>query len=171
MAIKRQIYIIILIFFLLCVSLFVFFVYPLMAEFRYNADKIIFQKKNVYLLESEFNDVQNFYKKYENYKPDLERLGQMFADSDNSVDFIKFIEETSANFNVQTEISTPLFYDDELSPYAILSISSLGNFENILNFINAIETDRYLIEVQSLDISKKEKEKTQILILLKVLAK
>lgn len=171
MAIKRQIYIIILIFFLLCVSLFVFFVYPLIAEFHYNADKIIFQKKNVSLLENEFNDVQNFYKKYENYKSDLDKLGEMFADSDNSVDFIKFIEETSSDFKVQTEISTPLFYDDELSPYAILSISCSGNFENILKFINVIETDRYLIEVQSLDISKKEKEKIQALLLLKVLAK
>jgi hypothetical protein len=171
MAIKRQIYIIILIFFLLSASLLVFFVYPLIKELSHNSAEIILHKKNVSVLENEFIDAQKFYKKQQDYQSNLDKLEQMFVDSYNPVDFIKFIEENSSNFNVQTEISTPLFYDEESLPYTLLQISCSGNFSDILKFVNAIEMGKYLIEVKSLDLSKIEKEKTQALILLKVLAK
>jgi len=180
MAIKRQIYIIVLIFFLLCVSLVAFFICPLLIEIQRNSGQIILQKKNVSLLISEFNDVQGFYKKYEDYKPNLDKIDQMFADSQNPVDFIEFIEEKASDFKVKIEISTPFFYQEEASPFAILQISCSGDFSDVLKLINSLETGKYLIEIQNLDMgnykeasrtSKKVIEKTQALLLVKVLSK
>lgn len=166
MAIKKEIYIIILVSFLLFVFLILIFVYPLLKGIQQDSQQIISQKNDIFLLQNEFNEAQNFQMKYETYKPDLDKLDQMFIDSQNPVDFIEFIEKTALDSGVKTGISTPSFSQDGSLNFVDLQITCSGDFSKVLKFINALETGNYLIQVQNLDAVK-----TQATFLIKIFAK
>jgi Tfp pilus assembly protein PilO len=153
MAIKKEIYIIILASFLLSVSLLLFFICPLLEEIGRDSRQIIEQKNKILILKNEFDEAQKFQKKYETLKPDLDKLDQIFVDSKNPVSFIEFIEKTGSDSGVRTEINAPSFAQDGALNYAEIHLSCKGDFSGILKFINSLETDDYLIQVENLNIS------------------
>jgi hypothetical protein len=179
MEIKREIYIIILVSFLFAVALVLFFVYPLLKEIKNDSQQIISQKNDVLLLKNDFDEVQKFQKKYETFKPDLDKLDGMFVDSQNPVDFIKFIEKFASDFEIEAELSAPSFSQDGPPNFIELRLSCMGDFPKILKFINALETGNYLIQVKNLDIknfkdiqgSKKAVIKTQAAFSIKAFTK
>jgi hypothetical protein len=154
MPIKKQIYIIILISFVLSVILISVFVYPIIKEIKKDSQKIISYKNNIFLLETEFNEAKKFQTKYEKYKPNLDRLDQMLVDSKNPVDFIKYLEKISSDTETEIEISTPAFVPSTKSfTFAGLQIDCSGAFSNVLKFVNTLETGNYLAQVQNLSMT------------------
>jgi hypothetical protein len=158
MPIKQQIYIIILSSFLLAMGLIIIFVYPLYRGIQQDSKQIISQKNNVFLLQKEFNEAQNFQKKYEAYKSDLDKLDQMFVDSQNPVGFIEFIEKTASDFSTTIQISTPSFSKEGSLTFASLQVTCSGDFPKVLKFINALESGNYLAQIQNLAIASYKKD-------------
>jgi hypothetical protein len=152
MPIKKQIYIIILISLLLSVFLTLFLIFPLISGIYQDSEKIISQKNNILLSQTEFNAAKNFQAKYESYKPNLDRIDQMFVDSKNLVDFMEFVEKTAFDSGTKVKISTPFFSQDSYPYFANLQIVCSGDFSKVIKFINAIETGKYLIQVQNLNV-------------------
>jgi len=154
MTLKQKIYIIILAFFLTAVLLILFFIYPALKEIQKSSKELISEKNNSFIIAKELDEVENFRKKYEKYIPDLEKIDNLFVDSKNPVEFIKFLENTASDTGVRLEISSPSFSDNAKFPLMIFRLSSYGDFSGNLSFINKLETGPYLIKIQNLDIGR-----------------
>ena len=102
----------------------------------------------------EFSEVENFRQKYEDYKVNLEKTDNLFVDSQNPVEFIKFLENTASDSQVKLEISSPSFSKDGGSSLIIFRLSSYGDFSENLSFIRKLETGPYLIRIKNLDIGR-----------------
>ena len=107
------------------------------------------------LLEQESNDIENFKKNYSDYKSNLERIDQLFIDSHNPVNFIKFLEETSASYGLDMNVAVPSFSQGS-SVQGNFQISLSGDFYKIAEFIQAIENGPYLVQVKNLNIAKSQ---------------
>lgn len=161
MKIKNKIYIIVVFFGLITLFLFVFLVFPFFKNIKNNSDNLFSKKQSIAIFKNQATEVENFKKKYDEYRPNLERIDQLFIDLENPVDFIEFLEKTASSSGIESEIS--------LSPYSLkqedeFSITfqffSSGNFLKILEFTKALESGPYLIEIKNLIIKNSETEST-----------
>ncbi|OGZ62895.1 MAG: hypothetical protein A2998_00750 [Candidatus Staskawiczbacteria bacterium RIFCSPLOWO2_01_FULL_37_25b] len=181
MAIKKKIYIIILVFFLTTVFLILFFIYPALKEIQKSSKELISEKNNSFNMAKELDEVENFKQKYEKYRTDLEKIDNLFVDSKNPVEFIKFLENTASDAGVRLEISSPSFSSDAKFPLMIFRLSSYGDFSKNLSFIKKLEAGPYLAKIQNLDIGryqdgqsskdKKQSEKIKSVFSINVFAK
>ena len=129
----------------------------------------------------ELDEVENFKQKYEKYRTDLEKIDNLFVDSKNPVEFIKFLENTASDAGVRLEISSPSFSSDAKFPLMIFRLSSYGDFSKNLSFIKKLEAGPYLAKIQNLDIGryqdgqsskdKKQSEKIKSVFSINVFAK
>ena len=90
MAIKKKIYIIILVFFLTTVFLILFFIYPALKEIQKSSKELISEKNNSFNMAKELDEVENFKQKYEKYRTDLEKIDNLFVDSKNHSRYFPF---------------------------------------------------------------------------------
>lgn len=149
---KKKIYAIISVFFLISVFLAVFFVYPLLEEIKQESNDLIAQKNNRLLLDSQFNEALNFKQKYDDYKDNLNKIDNLFIDSQNPVNFIEYLEKSALGAGIELKISTPSISKDKKIIYENLQISATGQFSKILKFIREIESGQYLIQIQNINI-------------------
>lgn len=172
MKIKNKIYIIVVFFGLTAVFLFIFFVFPFFKKIKTNSDDLFSKKQSIAIFKNQATEVENFKKKYEEYKPNLEKTDRLFVDLENPVDFIEFLEKTASDSGIESEIS--------LSPYSLkqedeFSITfqffSSGNFLKILEFTKALESGPYLIQIKNLTIKNSEAEGVDATFLIKAFSK
>lgn len=152
MEIKKQIYIIISVFFLVAVFLSVFLIYPIHKEIVQKSEEMIIQRNNKLILESQFSEAEKFKQKYENYKPNLLKINALFVDSKNPVTFIEFLEGLASESKVNLQISTPTSSKEGSLSYQNFQLSSSGSFAETLKFLRKIEAGPYLIKIQNLSI-------------------
>lgn len=158
---NNKIYTILFIFITISLFLIVFFIVPLFKEIKKNSEDMISAKGDIYNLERQIIEINNFEKKYEEYKINLEKIDGLFVDPNNPVDFIKFLENTSYESNLVSKIV--LFPSTDPKQFIIFQIVSKGNFLDLLNFTKKIENGLYLVEIENLNIKnqKQELEKTK----------
>jgi hypothetical protein len=159
---KNRIYTTLLIFTLLFLFLIVFFIWQITKEIKKNSEDLISARNNIVDLEAQINETNNFENNYETYKPDLEKIDQLFVDPNNPVDFIKFLENTASNSQITSQISLPALSPNSSSQQFItLRFISKGNFSNVLNFTKEIELGPYPIEIESLTIHNSDQNSIQ----------
>ncbi len=176
---KKEIYIIILGGSLIALFLFLIFVYSPFKEIQQKSQELISQKNSAFLLEKEFNKVENFKKRYESHQFDLEKIDNLFIDPQNPVKFIEYLEKSASELGISLEISTPSFLKEEPFSFVVLQLFSSGDFSKILLFARELEAGPYLVEIQNLNIenykdekaSKKQTGKVAAAFLIKILAK
>ena len=160
---SNKIYIILLIFTLVSLFLAVFLILPLSKEIEKNSKDLISAKNNMAILLAQVDGIENFKKNYETYKPNLEKMDQLFVDPNNPVDFIKFLEDTAFSSQITSQISLPPSSQNiqkkskgALQDFIILQFSSKGNFSEVSNFLKEIESGPYLIEIENLTIQNSQ---------------
>ena len=97
---KNKIYIIFGAFVGITTALVIFSVWPLLVEIKTNTKELLLGKNNLATMNAQVNEIENFEKKYSLYKPDLEKMEQLFIDSKDPVDFIKFLEKTASDSEI-----------------------------------------------------------------------
>ena len=152
-----------IIFTLASLFLVLFFIWPLLKEIEKNSKDLISAKNNMVTLGAQINETENFKKNYETYKPNLEKIDQLFIDTNNPVDFIKFLEDTASSSQITSQISLPPSSQGSqqgpkgtLQNFIIFRFSSKGGFPEVLNFSKSIEAGPYLIEIENLTIQNSE---------------
>jgi hypothetical protein len=158
-SLKNKIYTISIVFGLTIIILIIFFVLPSLKEIKENSKDLLLGKNNLAFLEAQVNEIENFKKNYNDYQPNLEKIDQLFVDSKNPVDFIKFLEKTASDFEIESEISLLSLPQGKEQDTVIFQIFSKGDFSKILKFSEKLENGPYLIKIQNLTIKKSEKEK------------
>jgi hypothetical protein len=104
---NNKIYTISLFFVLISLFLVVFCIFPLLNEIKNSSKVLISLKDNVLTLTSQTVETDNFKRNYNAYMPNLEKIDQLFVDSNNPVDFIKFLEDTALSCQIISKISLP----------------------------------------------------------------
>ena len=150
---KNKIYTTLAAFVLAILSLILFFVYPLWLEVKNNSKKLLSEKNEAAMLIAQSDDVENFKKVYDSYKPDLEKINQLFVDPQNPVEFIKFLEDTAFAFGIMSKISlVPVPESQEKPDTVSFQIFFNDDFLKILHFIEKLENGPYLIQIQNASI-------------------
>jgi hypothetical protein len=153
---NKKIYITLLIFTLLSLFLVIFCINPLMNGIEKSSKDLILAKNDIATLNAEAAEIDNFKQSYDIYKPNLDKIDQMFVDIKNPVDFIKFLEDTAASCHATSHISLPSSYQQSAKNFIDLQIFSSGGFSDVLSFLKKIENGPYLVEVENLTIQNSE---------------
>lgn len=155
---NNKIYIILSTFGILSLFLILFLVWPLLQEIENNSQDLISAKKDIIAFNAQIGETENFKKNYDTYKPNLEKMDQLFIDPNNPVDFIKFLENTASSSKVTSKISLPTYSKQVSQNFIIYQISSQGEFLGMSDFLRKIETGPYLIEIENLNIQNSEEK-------------
>lgn len=152
---NNKVYEILSTFTLVSLFLIIFCIWPLFKGIEKNSEDLILTKNNIVAFNAQVVQTGNFNKNYEVYRPNLERIDQLFVDPSNPVDFIKFLEKTATDYQITSQIAMPAS-NTENQNFITFQFFSKGNFSEVLNFSKKIETGPYLIEIENLTIQDSE---------------
>jgi len=153
---KDTIYITLAILGFIILSLILFFVWPLFLSIKNNSSALLSGKNDAEILRSQSDQIENFKKVYDNYKPDLEKINQLFIDPKNPVTFIEFLENSATTSFIDLEVS--LISDQKEPSTVIFQLSTTGNFTHILDFSKKIENGPYLIQIKNISMKSADTE-------------
>lgn len=145
---------------LISFCLVAFITFFLLIEIKKSSSEIPIQKQNTAYLESKINDLGKFNIFYKDITLNLEKINNFFIDPEMPVDFISFLEKTSQDCKIlmkQPIVSTSKGEKD-LWPSLFFQLYLTGSPQNLLKFIDKLETSLYLIDFQGLNISKLTEE-------------
>ncbi|MBI2038558.1 MAG: type 4a pilus biogenesis protein PilO [Candidatus Nealsonbacteria bacterium] len=153
-------------------SLIYFLIYPLFNDIKKISFGIFNQKQRLLLLESNAENLERFKNRYAEIEPDVKKTEALFIKADLPVDFIRFLEKTAKDSNVEAKISLSSVSRAEGKPWQILpfQMTIVGFFPNFLVFLEKLQSSQYLINAQDLSISK-TKDAVSASISFQVLAK
>lgn len=152
---SNKIYIISSLFALASLLLLIFFIWPTSKEIEQNSQDLISAKNDIVTLDAQIAETNAFKKNYGNYKPNLDKLDQLFIDPNNPVDFIKFLEDTASVSQITSQISLPPFSQNSQQAaqnFILFQFASKGSFSGVLDFAKKVEAGPYLIELENLTI-------------------
>jgi Tfp pilus assembly protein PilO len=143
--------------FLIVVLALIFLCVWLILRIDEDSKDLILAKNDIVTLEAQIVEAKNFNKNYETYKPNFERVDQLFVDPKNPVNLIEFLENTSANSGITSQISmSPL--TKTAQKFITLQVSSKGSFFGMMDFSKKIESGSYLIEIENLTIKNSDEK-------------
>lgn len=148
--IKNSIYINVGFVVLAILLLVVFFVMPLLAEVKSDSENLVTIENSTAMLAIQNSQIENFKKEYQGYKPNLEKMDQMFIDAKNPADFIKFLENTASNAGVNAKISLQNF--DQKDTAMTFQLFTSEDFLKILHFLETLEYGPYLLSIENLNM-------------------
>lgn len=155
MTIKTKINLSIVIFFILILLIVVFAVYPILKEIKNNTQNLLSQKKDLITIETEIENLAKFQTVYNNLGEVSNKIKSLFVNLEVPVEFISFLEDASKTCQLETEIHVSSVGKIENDPWSsfVFQINSTGSFSNFAKFLDKLENNRYLIEIQNLNIS------------------
>ena len=148
----KKIIVISIIFGIIVIILLCFVIYPLLNEVRKNSQEFILAKKELVSFKAETEEFEQSKEVYRSLKTDLEKIDQLFINSDVPIDLIKFWRETAKDSGLLIDISPILLEAGETVLWDSIGfrLDLIGSFSNFLKFLEKIETAPYLIEIQNL---------------------
>ena len=162
----KKIYLSLAIFGIISISIIFFVVYPFLKEIGKNSEDLIFQKKKLILFQKEIQNSIGISALYRIYKPNLDKIDNLFVNSEIPIEFISFLENNAETSQLVIEISplsikeAPSSQPGADSPWSSLSfqLSTIGSFSDFLKFFERLENCPYLIEVFNLNVRRLTQE-------------
>jgi len=162
MSYKIKISISIMIFLLLNLAL-IFLLRNFILEIKNKSSEIFSKRSDLLLLEKKAQNSEEFSKLFQKEEKNFGKINLSFINSEMPVDFISFIEKTAKGLNLSLQLSiTPSAKEQTPWPAIGFQINLTGFYSDVFKFLKKLYYSPYLIEVQSLEISKVEKEITPI---------
>lgn len=158
MKIKRKIRKISAFFFFASLILIVFLIYPAIKSIKNGSAEIISIKNEASLIMLQSEKMENFREKHKNYEDDFQKISQLFVDSQNPIEFIKFLEESarSSGTNIDVNLISSADGKQENEQRIVFQINAMGSFLSVLKFYEKLESGPYLASIQSSTIKKSE---------------
>ena len=153
---KKKIIIFSVIFGIATIAIVGFIIRPLFKGIERSSEELITAKKELILSQEEAGKFEQFKEIYRGLEPDLEKINQLFVDSEIPIDLIKSWEEEARDSELSIKIS-PIFLETaETDPWNSIGfqLRLIGPFPNFLKFLEKTETSPYLIEIQNLTAEK-----------------
>jgi len=146
----------ILILVVLFILLAVFVIYPLFKDIKAKSQELVSQKEKLVILESTVMNLEKFRVLYQDLDETLDKIDSLFINSELPVDFISFLERTSEECSMDSEISLGSVGKAEKSFWTSVSfqITVRGSSSNFLKFLEKLENSPYLIDIQKLTLNQ-----------------
>ena len=156
MTLKNKINLSLLIFSVLIIGSIFFVIHPVFKEIKTNSEDLIFKKQSFASLEMKIENLKSSQVFLSGIRPNLEKINQLFIDSEIPIDFINFLEKTAEEIDIIIEILALPFPKIEKNswPSVLFQISSIASFDKFLRFLEKIENSSYLIKPQNLNIRR-----------------
>lgn len=162
MVIDKKTYIIIFAFLTIYLVVIFAFIVPVTKEIFAlikSANKIDEQIASLDVNNKYYLDFEN---KYKDYKTNFDKIDGVFLGKDDSFEFVEFLENSSKEFNLNSEILPVAEFVKSKSANnwsdITFNVVASGNFLDILSFINKIENGQYLSRIDNLNIKLVTKE-------------
>lgn len=158
MSYKKKIYISAIIFFGLSLALIIFVIYPLFLEIKKISQDFSDQRQKLLTFEKKAENLEKFKIIFPEISSGLEKMDNLFINPEVPVDFIRFLEKISQDFQLSLKIlpGPPLKIEKDPWPSLSFQLSLAGSFPNFSKFLEKLESSPYLIEIQNLTISRLE---------------
>ena len=146
----------IIVFFVLVILIGVFIVNPLYKDIKENSKELVSQKRQLSILETKIRNLEGFKILYKNLEDILEKINDLFVNSEVPVEFIGFLETTAEDCAVTLDISPVSSGQVGKDPWPSLTfrVTLQGSFPGFLKFLEKIENSPYLIEIQNLTVNR-----------------
>lgn len=144
------------IFIVFIIFFIVFLIYPLFRDIKNNSKELISQKENLEILQFKIENLENFKSSYKEFKPNLEKIDNLFVDPKMPVDFINFLEENAVEHQAEIKISpaSSRNYGKDFWPSISFRANITSSFPNFLRFLQKLEIGPYLVDIQNISINK-----------------
>ena len=108
------------------------------------------------MFENKASDLEEFKRKYEGAKPNLEKIKTLFIDSEVPVDLIEAWEKAAFDSNVLVDISPVSLRPDSGDVWDAIAfqLTVAGSFPDFLKFLEKIETNLYLTKINNLIVRR-----------------
>jgi len=150
----------ILILVVLFILLAVFVIYPIFKDIKAKSQELVSQKEKLVILESTVMNLEKFRVLYQDLDKILDKIDSLFINSELPVDFISFLERTSGECSIESEISLGGVGKSEKSLWTPVNfqITVKGSSSNFLKFLEKLENSPYLIDIQKLTVNRSNEE-------------
>jgi len=139
------------------ILLFLFLVYlPWAAQIKKSAEDLIFQKEAFFSLKESQEALEKLRKDFINLKPEVEKIEDLFLESENPVEFLNYLEETALSSGILIQTSALSFggKNNGAFPYLSLQVSFKSRFFNFSKFLDRLENSSFMLEIQNLNVRK-----------------
>ncbi len=156
MTLKNRVKLSLAIFVTLSIFMIVFLIYPLFKDIKENAAELSLKKQGSLYLDTKLENIEEFRRGYKEIKANLEKGENLFVNSEAPVDFIGFLEDISEDSNVSIKISPsePTKKTGDSWYSIIFQVNAVSSFPNLLRFIEKMESGPYLIQIESINITR-----------------
>jgi hypothetical protein len=153
---KNKIILSVSIMIVLATAFIIFLVYPLFLELEKYSENILLQKEKLADLDVKAGSLENFKTIKSQIEPNLKKAESLFIDKDLPLGFINFLEKTSRDYQLSLGLSSSPLNNPQNGtwPFFVFQITNSGAFSNFLKFLEKLENSNYLIEIQSLGVSR-----------------
>jgi len=134
-------------------------VLPLITKIKGNSQKLLQEKEDIFSFSEEKENLKKSEIAYKEAIPNLEKAEKLFFTKEVPIEFefINFLEKTASDSDVSIKISS--VSSEGTSEKGSLSFLAChlgvsGSFNNFFRFIDKLENNSYLIEIDSLEIKK-----------------
>jgi len=144
---------------ILCVVAYYFAIYNSLQAIKETEDKIIVQKIEQDKKYSESISQKQLIGKMKMVESQLKKVDSIFINKDRMLDFVTTIEGIAAANKVNQTINIS-DSADKSSGFSknILNLAAKGNYKNILNFLEDLESLNYYINIDILDVQKTQED-------------
>jgi len=156
---KKKIYLASGILGIITAVLSLFAAFPLFQNIQNNSAELISGEETIALLEAESKNIKIIKNRYEDYRPDIEKIDSLFINPEVPVDFIRFLEKVATDSEISIVItpSSEQKSSGQLWSFFSFQLAVTGKFLDFSRFLEKLENSNFLIEVQSLSIKKIKK--------------
>ncbi len=131
-------------------------IFPTYQNIQQSSEEMVLQKQELASLENKIENIEEFKAHYKDINENLEKISELFVNSKAPTDFISFIETSARESQLSVEIfpSAPKQEGKDKWRSIIFRTESASPFSSFLRFLEKLESSPYLLEVQTLRITK-----------------
>ncbi|MBI3631460.1 MAG: hypothetical protein HY219_01160 [Candidatus Staskawiczbacteria bacterium] len=136
-------------------------IYPILKDIENSSNEILMDKGMAVSINEQKVQLDNFKKKYNDYNYNLEKINQLFVDSKDPIDFIKFLEKTAKDSGISAGVKMDVVLSTKETdnlPVIISNISATGKFLDLLKFSEKLDASPYLMKIKNMTIKSLPKE-------------
>jgi hypothetical protein len=137
-------------------AIVVLLILPTYQDIQQSSEEMALQKQELASLEDKIGNIEEFKAHYKDISENLGRISELFVNSKAPTDFISFIETGAQESQLSVEIfpSAPKQESDDKWRSILFRTESASPFSSFIRFLEKLESSPYLLEVQTLRITK-----------------
>jgi hypothetical protein len=153
---KKKIAVISIIFILIILALVFLAIFPLFSNIKIKSKILSDGRRDTFLTNEKTQKIGQIRASYSAVEAGLNKIDNLFINSDFPIDVIKSWEKIAADENVSIKAISPVVMkESEKDPWKItgFQVNISSQFANFVKFLEKMENSSYLIEIQNMALS------------------